>query len=252
MNQGKAAQTLQVLIDFDNISAFFRLQRSLHALYSHLLTKIPNGFFPPFGRIDFRLYGGWDDRNRLTRQAQVLSAEIQVAFPAALSVILANGGKHSLVATTQLAAGPLAIPTEILRRTWMRDRSARKIRTADRPWNGCASQGSCAMSMLESILTRRSCPNEACELGIDSVLKRDEQKQVDTLIVADMLYLTFQSSASHIVVVSSDADMWPGILVALSAGAHVCHVHTESGRRTPPYLAGNLSRLSHLYSEAAV
>ena len=58
------------------------------------------------------------------------------------------------------------------------------------------------------------------------LLSRREQKLVDTMIVADLIHLASRGE-TPIGLVSSDDDMWPGILSALNIGASVIHVHTR-------------------------
>ena len=84
------------------------------------------------------------------------------------------------------------------------------------------------------------------------LLKRSEQKQVDTLLVADMAELALRQGAKRIAVVSSDADMWPGVLLCLTAGAAVCQVHTSPGGTTKPTLMSNLARIGNAYNQTSI
>lgn len=82
---------------------------------------------------------------------------------------------------------------------------------------------------------------------------RDEQKMVDTLLVADMASHAMMNKASDVVVVSSDIDMWPGVLLALRIGCGVTHIHTKSGWRTQPHLVGTLgATLGKSYRQLAM
>jgi uncharacterized LabA/DUF88 family protein len=67
-----------------------------------------------------------------------------------------------------------------------------------------------------------------------AVLRKLEQKLVDTMMVADMIYLARADNAA-IAVVSSDDDMWPGILSGLVAGAQLIHIQTTGVKRVLPY-----------------
>ncbi|PKH70038.1 hypothetical protein CXF96_05910 [Stenotrophomonas sp. Betaine-02u-21] len=70
---------------------------------------------------------------------------------------------------------------------------------------------------------------------------RDEQKMVDTLMVADLAHITFVDKHDDVVVVSSDADIWPGILLAIKGGCAVTQVHA-----TPKIVtASNLKNMLH-------
>jgi uncharacterized LabA/DUF88 family protein len=74
------------------------------------------------------------------------------------------------------------------------------------------------------------------------LLVRDEQKMVDTLLVADVAELALAQRAAHIVIVSSDTDMWPAVLLALRMGSNVLHIHPKAGSQTQRHLLGTLSR----------
>jgi uncharacterized LabA/DUF88 family protein len=67
---------------------------------------------------------------------------------------------------------------------------------------------------------------------------------VDTLLVADIAVHTFTSGATDLVVVSSDIDMWPGVLLAVHAGCQVTHIHTKSGWRTQGHLMRTLNQVT--------
>ena len=71
-----------------------------------------------------------------------------------------------------------------------------------------------------------------CSTALGDLVKRNEQKLVDTLITADLIYLASRHP-DVIVIVSSDDDMWPGIRSALALGASVVHIQTQVGRVIP-------------------
>lgn len=98
------------------------------------------------------------------------------------------------------------------------------------------------MSPYLRITQATACAVAGCGSTVGDVLVRDEQKMVDTLLVADIALHTFATGASDLVVVSSDIDMWPGVLLAVQAGCHVTHIHTKSGWRTQGHLMRTLNR----------
>src|SRR5208282_577710 len=61
------------------------------------------------------------------------------------------------------------------------------------------------------------CPDSSCARTAEQFLKRSEQKLVDTMIVSDLIHLA-STGESAIAVVSSDDDLWPGMLMAMSKG----------------------------------
>jgi hypothetical protein len=63
----------------------------------------------------------------------------------------------------------------------------------------------------------------------------------------------FTEHPTDVVVVSSDADIWPGILLALRAGSNVVHIHPKPGGRTQPHLLQTLGgRLCATYVERSL
>jgi uncharacterized LabA/DUF88 family protein len=68
----------------------------------------------------------------------------------------------------------------------------------------------------------------------EQLIYKSEQKLVDTMLAADLIYLCLQRDRK-VAVVSSDDDMWPAIKTVLNLGMTVLHVHTSAGRRTPQF-----------------
>lgn len=73
------------------------------------------------------------------------------------------------------------------------------------------------------MLNGQGCPIAKCNTPLSSVISRPEQKLVDAMLVADLIYYG-QNSPDIIVVVSGDDDLWPGIRAALVSGASIYHV----------------------------
>lgn len=245
------ASQLFVLVDYDNLSDFL-VGRSLEGVVRHLEGKIPDEFLVNCSRVEFRLYGGWVTGNSLTRQAQPLSAELQRVFPTTFTRQGADGALVTRHLDCSLARAGLSLPAEDLRDTLMTGRSVRNVYIDQSAWRPCSSPASCQLSTVETFIQSGQCSDQYCGVRARDLLKRNEQKQVDTLIVADMAELVLRQGAMELVMVSSDADMWPGILLCLSAGASICHVHTTPGAVTKPNLAVNLSRIGAMYKQVSV
>ena len=82
---------------------------------------------------------------------------------------------------------------------------------------------------------------------------RDEQKMVDTLMVADMAHAALLDGDKDIVVVTSDTDIWPGVLLALKGGCAVTQIHATPKMRTPQSLINMLpAGVSHYFNEIAI
>ena len=74
-----------------------------------------------------------------------------------------------------------------------------------------------------------SCPADDCAVAPQTVLIREEQKLVDSMLVIDLVHLA-QTTTEPLVVVSADDDLWPGIRFVLLHGAHVIHVIPSRGQ----------------------
>ncbi|KZC26355.1 hypothetical protein RhoFW510R10_07105 [Rhodanobacter sp. FW510-R10] len=72
---------------------------------------------------------------------------------------------------------------------------------------------------------------------------------VDTMMVADLAYISLVERAKNVVVVSSDTDMWPGVMLALRAGCYVLQIHTKAGWRTQTHLINTLDALTARFYE---
>lgn len=242
---------LFVLVDYDNLGSF-RNAKTLDAVVRHIESRIPNQFMDGISRVEVRLYGGWTTGRSLTRQAQVLGAEIQSQFPATTQRLDPTGKLVTRILTVAFARSGLFLPSEDLADTFMPRRSARDVKVNPSGWRTCASPQKCKLAPIESFLRDKQCDCGSCGVTPQDLLYRDEQKQVDTLLVADMAELTLRQGTRKLAVVSSDADMWPGVLLCLTAGASVCQIHTSPGGSTKPVLMSNLARLGATYNQTSI
>ena len=96
---------------------------------------------------------------------------------------------------------------------------------------GCRFADRCPLRPGYDFFVRGHCPEPDCRLTGPLVLRRREQKLVDTMLAADV-FLDVYSNERQIAVVSSDDDLWPAIRTALQFGVRVVHIHTESGYAT--------------------
>jgi uncharacterized LabA/DUF88 family protein len=242
---------LFVLVDYDNLGDF-RAAKTLDAVVRHIESRIPDDFMQDISRLDVRLYGGWTTGRSLTRQAQSISAEIQANFPATTQRLDRSGNLVTRILTVAFARSGLFLPSEDLADTFMPRRSVRNIQVDPSGWRACARPQGCQLAPIESFFRDGQCAVGGCGVKGQDLLRRNEQKQVDTLLVADMAELALRQGAKRIAIVSSDADMWPGVLLCLTAGASVHQIHTSPGGVTKPMLMSNLTRLGAAYKQTSV
>lgn len=241
---------LIVFVDYDNVEA--NLTRAGPVSLAKLLVSlIPSPVLARHSGVTVRLYGGWRSLSTLTTFAQRLIPDIRANSPCVVNSTHA-GNTLSLRLTVELADRPIGalIPLE---QTLVKDRGLRKFRALATPWSGCVDTGTCGLNYVAGLTHSSSCSNVGCATKLDDIFVRDEQKMVDTLIVADIAHQALVACATDIVVVSSDTDMWPGVMLALRAGCVISHIHTRPGWRTQRHLMGTIDRhLSPNYQQLSV
>jgi hypothetical protein len=223
---------MKVLVDFDNIPIQIRKQGS-----SYTVDRIFTALKPVLSQVnanelDFRLYGGWDENHGMSRMAQQLSADLRANFP---KIVNSDHVQPSvpLRLSVSLAQSLEILPRNLLPNT-LRSIPVQKEFNCTKPSKiGCAN-ANCPINPLTDFLNTGACPVRGCLFTPAAVLKKLEQKLVDTMMVADMIYLARADNAA-IAVVSSDDDMWPGILSGLVAGAQLIHIQTTGVKRVLPY-----------------
>lgn len=216
-----------------------------------ILNQLPANLLHPYDSVSFRLYGGWRSATGLTTSAQELVPDIRANSPAVWNVNYLGKNKAVKV-VTNLAESPLG-SRKVFSETLVRNRPLRYFRTGANAWASCVNSQSCGFSILRSCHNATPCQSSNCYVQLGDVLVRDEQKMVDTMMVADIAYESFVSKADEVVVVCSDADIWPGIYLALQSQCRITHLHTKPGWRTPSHLLQTLNQpLLQLYRELSL
>lgn len=243
-------QALMVFVDYDNVESTFTRAGPVN-LGKMLVGIIPASILAKYQGVTVRLYGGWRSQGTLTTSAQRLIPIIRADSPCIVNSTLA-GTTLPIRLIVELAEKPLgtALPLE---ETLVKDRGLRKFRARTTPWPQCTNMSSCGLGNITGLTHASLCGNAGCSTKLGDILVRDEQKMVDTLIVADIASQVFVSKATDIVVVTSDTDMWPGILLALRTGCHVLQIHTKRDWRTQRHLLNTISSpLNRFYQQTSI
>lgn len=241
---------LTVLVDFDNVEPSLTRAGPIN-LAKSLVPLVPSAVLARYDSIQVRLYGGWRSMGTLTKGAQRLIPDIRAGSPTVVGRPGPSTGTPIRL-TVELAEGPIGMTTQ-LQETLVHDRDLRRFR-ARATWAECANPGSgCGMNSYSALSHATPCSASGCGSRLSHVLVRDEQKMVDTLLVADIAHQALALKATDVVVVSSDTDMWPGVLLAMRAGCNVVHLHTRSGWKTQRHLMATLGpSTSHRYTQLSV
>lgn len=241
---------LTMFVDYDNVQASHTSAGAVN-LARMLVSLLPTSVLVQYTAVVVRLYGGWRSKANLTRLAQRLVPDIRKNSPCVVT-IQHEGVTVNLRLTVELADKPIGTASP-LEETLVFDRDLRKFRVRAHPWHHCASAGNCGFGAFSSIGHGSACQNSGCSIRLGDLLVRDEQKMVDTLIVADVAQTVHVGKANDLVVVSSDTDMWPGVLLALRAGCSVIHIHTKQGWRTQGHLMRTIgNQFNRRYKQISV
>lgn len=256
MGQGKAIQSLEIgrppthvvhspaglvyiLVDYDNIPPL--LSRSgprflADRLQDRLLLADPSLAVGDL-RLDFRFYGGWRGSATQSRRAVDLIAQLARDFPA---IVFDRKRGRKLTLNGTLAESLLVLPHQVLPHTFRVRSDPPRLQCADSVTLGCTI-ASCPTLVLRPLFVNRACPESGCSRGLEEMVTRAEQKLVDTMLVCDAIHLA-QLGETSLSVVSSDDDLWPGMLSAMSLGTRVVHITTKYSSTSATYLGSMGSR----------
>jgi len=219
---------MEILVDYDNIQSEFT-RGGLFALCTRIGETVGTIQDSVPSRCRVRLYGGWYDANQFTRSAQRLSAEIDETFPGTIRWA-AKSGAGQCPTQVEMAFSLEADPRRHLFHTLRVRRFSAMLRCDTQVFDAC-EELYCPMREVAEFVTQQRCPGNGCNVRQIDVLRKSEQKLVDTMLVSDLVFLATQGQR-ELVVVSSDDDIWPGIRTAVQLGARVTQLHT-SDRETP-------------------
>jgi uncharacterized LabA/DUF88 family protein len=241
---------LVVLVDYDNVEPSLKSAGPV-SFAKILIPQLSSASIARHSEITVRLYGGWRIRGNLTTNAQRLIPDIRASSPLFVSSTHA-GVTAKLRLTVELADKPIG-SSALLTETFVRDRDLRKFKVRSIPWHSCTNAASCGLNPFIGLTYNSQCGTGSCPVRMVDIFVRDEQKMVDTLIVADIAHQALSVKATDVVVVSSDTDMWPGILLALQAGCHITHIHPRTSWKTQAHLIATLGgQLGKLYQQMSL
>lgn len=221
-----------VLLDYANVPSS-ALRRGVADLVGRVLTVLPPEALPHGLRVVCRLYGGWYEGRGLSKEAQELAGAIRAAFPVAVRLGPPAHGRAVQV-SVELARSLRIAPNHDLHHTFRRRGAPRGLVAHSLPFVDCLRPRHCPLEPVHHLLASGLCPEPSCEIGVSGVFRRAEQKLVDTMLTADLIQIS-RPGSSHIVVVTNDDDIWPGIYTAVNQGAVVHHIRPTPSVRHWPY-----------------
>lgn len=225
-----------VLVDYDNIPFQHR-----HIGIEYVVDRVIRSFDPALllneKHISMRLYGGWYILNTLTRSAQTLAGRIQASFPRTMTVG-DSISKKNLTVAVELAYSLAVEPSKHLWHTY-RPRGLPGNLICNSPSSVGCSDPNCPIETVYKFFNTDCCLKAGCIIKPSDIMYRAEQKLVDTMLTADLIYYA-TNRTQVLCIVTSDDDLWPGIASALCNGVKILHMHTHSTRITPRYYSSGL------------
>jgi uncharacterized LabA/DUF88 family protein len=224
---------MNVLVDYDNVDPVVRQRGVVHVL-ERIIDALGGADAIPDGRLHVRLYGGWYEAAELSKNGQIIAAQVAAEYPR-VEAVTTSTGTHRIRVSAEMAYSMIIDPRTSLSHTFRQKSAPYNLRTNAPPFDGCAGATECPIRGVHKLIRRKRCPTDNCGVELGNVIYRAEQKLVDTMLTADLLHLASTSEDQPIAVVSSDDDLWPGIRSALLMGSRILHVHPKAGRVSPPH-----------------
>lgn len=229
-----------VFIDYDNLNDI----QKRTGIFKVVINALFQSNLPSYRGIvscDVRIYGGWYEESKITRTAEDVSAEIEREFPKIIKI--QNDDMFDIVVNTRasLAMALMKHPDRHLYHTYRRKGRPRNIKIADVEDAGCQREN-CLLPKVKEFLKTGRCPNEGCIVDKADLLYRHEQKIVDTMLTCDMIYAQ-SFGYSTIVLVSSDDDFIPPLIMVSVPGIHVVRIHTSPDNQRYSYMDQNKTQL---------
>ena len=238
-------QKVAMFIDYDNVDQGIRRQ-GVDSVIRAVLQQMPEEALPAGTEVLARIYGGWYDQQQLSPAARALNQDIGSSFPSAVS--LSTLTHRSIRVSAELALALSISPSAELMNTYRIRGAPPSLRPRSYPFTGCArSENGCPLHGTYELLGRKRCPEPGCSVRLSDVVTRPEQKLVDTMLTADLLYAAMRRPAT-VIVATNDDDLWPAIHTAVNLGTTVHHVHPRAGRRTPEIYLSTVAEKYFQYS----
>lgn len=242
---------LYILVDYDNVPRSL-LAPGPVAVGKTIFSRLPAAVVADEQQVTVRLYGGWRSGAQLTRAAQKLTPRIAADSPTFVPRPGVPISAALVRLVVELATAPIGASAPF-ENTLAKERTLRSFRPRASNASPCSKPSACGLGFLSGLTHSTACTTLGCGATAQEMLVRDEQKMVDTLMVADMAHLVFFGQAQDVVVVTSDTDIWPGVLLAIKAGCAVTQVHAIPNMRTPHALVSMLpNQVRNYFSQVTI
>ena len=212
---------MRALVDYDNVPDHILRQGPIYL--ADRLFELLRPLLGDDTHLELKFYGGWYEADRLTQKAQDLVAKLaQFPYP---MWIKEQTPPQLVRITASLAHSLEALPKKLIHSTYRQRPPARRFACEDPQLHGCTIVP-CPLVSLATFINNKACPQAGCAVTPQDLFRAvGEQKLVDTMLVADLIHLSGLGERT-LAVVTSDDDVWPGIISARVIGTHVVHIRT--------------------------
>jgi len=224
---------MYALIDYDNLRSAPAFRARPKNIFHQLAQMFSGLINDGTGIIHARFYGGWRLGYAPSYSAQGFTSLLEEDFP-----LVITAGNGSIVRVKgEMATDLLLDKGNVIPFTFRKNPSVIETLRIDRRFT-CAEQDCPVKAACEFVESKGACSRgfSACGSGLSGLIFKDEQKIVDTAIVSDMQHISTMPNEKSILLISSDDDLYPGVLAALVAGKTVLHGN--------PLRYGSYSRLA--------
>lgn len=176
---------MNALVDYRNVPTGIRT-RGLRYLTDRIATHVTQ-LEPNTRTLGVRLYSGWGKGRVLTQEAQKLEAEKNTSFPTI------RQGHVPLTISLELAQNIQTVP----RKTLINKLRLEPIRNGIRfkkPSDTTCRNAHCPIDNLYDFFRDGHCPLTGCAGTVTALADQEQQKLVDTMLVADMIHIAYQGN----------------------------------------------------------
>lgn len=216
--------TYAIFIDYDNLEQTQKMSGILDVV-TKVLFQLPIDAETTRAKCDVRIYGGWYEATQITRLAQEISIEIQREFPKIIRLSSSPSKHVTVVVNAELAVSLLQEPSYHLFNTYRRKGKPANVRIENPVIVGC-TDSDCILPMMKKLLRTGNCPKHGCNIDVDNLVYRHEQKIVDTMLSCDLIHAS-NYGHDQVVLVSGDDDFLPPLRSILLRGAAVVRFHPK-------------------------
>ncbi len=220
-----------ILVDYDNLPQSISRENSIKRICEEIIFSCSSELFKN-SKLCFRLYGGWMRGKDKTDMSVLVQKKIGRSRN--FTIIHDN---INIPVTCDIAFGLIQGVT--IPATYRTNRNIRKIFRTNKTCNKCQN---CKVNDLFSVLKNE---RKICDEGyFHDFFYQNEQKLVDSMIVADLIEISHKSNTKDpnegVFIVSSDDDMIPGVLIATNyLKVHLIDMNRDSFRYTSLFQRNN-------------